>query len=445
MTDRVRTLPVKVDQDGVFRAAEPRGLLSDLARKAADLVVRVLSLRSSEGWMGGGGDSHANEAVNESTVLSLSSAWACINLIAGVTGTLPFHVMRKSAQGVPEVVEGHWLERLLDQPNLDQTSVDMLEFVAACLEFRGNAYLEKRRLLAGGSIIALEPLYPDVMEVKRNGETGRLQYHFPGPRGEPRVLDQDDVWHIRGFGGGPLGGISTLAFGRHAFGLALAIDKSAGSTFRNGIKPSGILKFKDWLKPDKREAAHARLIADHGQAHQSGRPLVLEGGVEWQQISFSPQDSQMLQSRSFSVEDICRFFGVPPVLVGHTEKVSAWGSGIQEITLGFVKYALRRRLKRIEKSARQQLLSPQERAAGLYLRFDLRGLMRGDDKGRAEFYEIMSRIGAFDIDYIRSQEDLAPLPNGAGSLPRMQVQNVPLTSLEVSVPAPKPAAPRAGG
>lgn len=434
MSDRIKALTVGADGQVASRSSSSRSAFwHGLSQKAAQLVSRLI-MSAPEGWPISNEGSHAGEAVNDEAVLSLSTAWACVNLYAGLTGTLPIHVWKKDAAGVPKIQDSHWLELLLQDPNLDQTVVDMLEWLAGSLELRGNGFYEKRK--RGGRIVALEPM-PSTTEVRRNSR-GRLEYRFPGEDGRTRVLDQDFVWHVRGFGGGPLGGLSTLSFGRHAFGLAIATDRSAGTTFKNGVRPSGILKFKDWLKSEKRQAAHDKLTAEHTSAMNSGKPLVLEGGVEWEQISFSPQDSQMLESRAFSVEDICRFFGVPPVLVGHTEKTSSWGTGVSEIVLGFVKFQFRRRLKRIEKSADKQLLSPAERAEGYYVRFDLEGLLRGSPEERAKFYEIMTRIGVYEVDYVRGLENLPPLPNGAGSLPRMQAQNVPLTSLEVAVPAKTP-------
>lgn len=434
MSDRVKLMTLSPDGRVSSRSSESRSAFwLGLATKAASLVRRI-TMTEAESWPMQHEGSHAGETVNEETLLSLSAAWACVNLIAGLTGTLPFHVWKNDANGVPQIASDFWLERILQDPNIDQTCVDMLEWLAGSLELRGNGFYEKRR--QGGRIIALEPM-PATTAVKRNAR-GRLEYRFPGDDGRTRVLDQDDVWHVRGFGGGPLGGLSTLSFGRHAFGLAIATDRAAGSTFANGVRPSGVLKFKDWLKGEKRQAAHEKLTREHVSAMNTGKPLVLEGGVEWQQISFSPEDSQMLQSRGFSVEDVCRFFGVPPVLVGHTEKTSSWGTGVAEITLGFVKFNLRRRLKRIEKSADKQLLTAQERAAGYYTRFDLEGLLRGSPLERARFYEIMTRIGTYEVDYVRRLENLPPLPNGAGSVPRMQAQNVPLTSLQVAVPAETP-------
>ena len=142
----------------------------------------------------------------------------------------------------------------------------------------------------------------------------------------------------------------------------------------------------------------------------------------------------MLASRGFSVEEICRLFGVPPVLAGHTEKVSAWGTGIQEIAGGWVKFGMRRRFKRIEASGDQQLLSAQEVGQGYFLRYNIEALLRADSKARAAFYEIMTRAGIMTINECRRLEGLPPVPGG--DVPRMQAQNVPISAALQAVPVP---------
>lgn len=420
------------------------GLGTWLREKAAGFFTNVLSLTSREGWPVEG--SNAGEPVSTESLLSLSPAWGCVNLWCGVVGTLPWGVFRRDPRtGLPQEMPDHWLNLLLKSPNLDQTSVDFLEFITASLEMRGNAYVWKRRLTPGGRIISFSCIRPDFCSVRRSPSNGRLLYRFTEVEtGHLQEVDQDEIWHIRGPGGSPLGGLSTIAFGRHAFGLSIATDKAASTTYRNGVRPSGVLRFKEWLKPERREAAHAKLMEDHTGAIAAGKPLVLEGGVEWSQISFSPQDAQLLESRAFSVEDICRWFQVPPILVGHSKDVTAWGSGIVEIVLGFVKFGLRRRVKRLEKSMEQQLLSAEERGQGYYIRFDMEGLLRGDPKARADFYEIMTRIGVYTIDDCREKEGMPPYPNGIGSVPRLQAQYVPLgvnvaTGEVAMLPAPSPA------
>src|SRR3546814_10042682 len=96
--------------------------------------------------------------------------------------------------------------------------------------------------------------------------------------------------------------------------------------------------------------------------------------------------SDLLESRAFSVEEICRFFGVPPFMVGHTEKSTSWGTGLEQQTLGFQKFTLRRRLKRIEQALEKQILTPRDRADGITIEFNLEGLLRADSSARADFY-----------------------------------------------------------
>ena len=420
--DLVQVIPTgSPDRDGWFA-------------KAVGFVVRRLTLINREGW--GGDATTSGESVTTESLLGLSSAWACVNLLAGTIGTLPWNVWRTNPRnGFPEVASGHWLQLLFNAPNLDQTRVDFLEYLAASLELHGNAYCRKGRLVDGGAIVSLVPYNPEpgAVAVRRRSDTGALEYRFADWRGNIETLPASEVWHIRGFGGHPLGGLSTLAFGRQAFGLSQALDRVASATFRNGARPSGALSYADWLTEPRKIQARASLDGFTGAAN-AGKPLLLEGGVKWEQLSFAPEEAQMLQSRAFGVEEICRFFGVPPVLVGHTEKVSSWGTGIGEIVLGFVKFTLRRRVKRMETSADLQLLSAAERGQGLFTRFDLEGLLRADSKGRAAFYEVMTRAGVMTINECRRLENLPPVPGG--DVPRMQAQNVPIGAALQAVPVP---------
>jgi len=158
----------------------------------------------------------------------------------------------------------------------------------------------------------------------------------------------------------------------------------------------------------------------------AGRPMVLEGGTKWQQLTINPEDAQMLQSRGFSVEEVCRFFGVPPHMVGHTQNSTSWGTGLEQQTLGFQKFTLRRRLKRIEQASEKQLLTPTERAEGITIEFNLEGLLRADSAARASFYATMVQNGIYTRNEVRALENMPPKP-GADEL-TVQAQNVPVGS-----------------
>lgn len=395
-----------------------------LAFKAASTVARMLSIENTDGWYASGmGD--AGEPVTDSSVLSISSAWACINLLSGTIASLPLMVYRRDAKGVREVYRDHPLYRLLhDSPNYDQTAVDFWEFIAASIEMRGNAYARIERNSRG--IASLMPVNPALMGVRRL-QNGSIEYRW-SQDGRYFVETDKTMLHIRGFGGNPLGGMSTLHYGRHTFSLARAIDKSASSTFKNGMRPSGVLTFDKWLTPEQRKLAEEKLASKFQTAADTGKPMILEGGTKWEQLTLAPEDAQMLESRSFSVEEVCRFFGVPPFMIGHTEKTTSWGSGIEQQTLGFQKFTLRRRLKRIEQAIEKQLLTTADRASGVSVEFNLEGLLRADSAGRARFYQQMTQIGAMTINEVRDLENLPPVDGG--DIPRMQMQNKPISEID---------------
>lgn len=388
-------------------------------------IVRRLDVREPDGLISNSMRGDAGEVVTDDTVLSLSAVWACVNLIAGTIASLPLVVYRTDNQGRRTVARDHKLYRVLhDSPNYDQTAVDFWEFVSASIELWGNAYARISR--SGSDIASLHPIAPNLVSVRRLA-SGTIEYRWTED-GKSFVETDKTMLHIRGFGGNPLGGMSTLHFGRHAFSLARAVDRSAGSTFRHGLRPSGVLTFEKWLTPEQREVAEQKLNEKFLGAMNAGRPLILEGGTKWEQLTISPDDAQLLQSRGFSIEEICRFFGTPPFMIGHTEKTTSWGTGLEQQTLGFQKFTLRRRLKRIEQALEKQLLTPNDRANRITIEFNLEGLLRGDSAGRARFYQQMTQIGAMTINEVRALENLPPVDGG--DVPRMQMQNMPITEID---------------
>lgn len=400
--------------------------------KAAGAIVPNLTIRQPDGWYADSHRGDAGEVVTDQSVLGLSAVWACVNLLSGTIASLPLMVYRNDARGERQVASDHPLYRVLhDSPNYDQTALDFWEFVQASLELWGNAYARVER--SGSKVTGLHPILPSLVTVRRLAN-GSLEYRWSQEGKSYRESDAT-MLHVRGFGGNPLGGMSTLHFGRNTFSLARAIERSSGSMFKNGMRPSVQLVFPEWLTPEQRELAKTTLSEQYLGAMNAGKPWISEGGAKVEAISINPDDAQMLESRGFSVEEICRFFGVPPHMIGHTEKTTSWGTGLEQQTLGFQKFTLRRRLKRIEQALEKQLLTVQERAGGFRIEFNLEGLLRADSKGRSEFYRSMTQIGAMTINEVRALENLPPVEGG--DVPRMQMQNIPITDAgQEALPAP---------
>ena len=357
--------------------------------------------------------------------IGLSATWACVNLIAGTIGSLPLMVYRTDARGVRTVAKDHPLYFVLhDSPNFDQSRLDFWEVMAAAIELQGNAFaaIERR---GNGVVYSLTPIRPDVVTVRRK-TSGFLEYEW-SEDGKRVVRNVGEVLHIRGPMGSALGGVSTLATCRKAFASAMAADNAARSMFSNGLRPSGVLSTDASISLTKEQRAEFNeyLGENFAGSINSGRPMLLDRGMKWEQINITPEDAQMLDSRKFGGEEICRIFGVPPVMIGYGDKTSNWGTGVEQQMLIFKQMTLSRRLQRIEQALMKQLLTPADKASGITVEFNLEGLLRGDSEGRASFYQTMTGIGAMTINEVRAKENLPPVPGG--EVARMQMQNVPIT------------------
>jgi HK97 family phage portal protein len=410
----------------LFPGFEQRAILPAISSENRDNFERnSLTVSTYNDWL---------DRLGTNYVLGLTAAWACVNLLAGTIASLPLMVYRTGPGGVRTPARDHPLYRVLhDSPNADQTALDFWEFVCASLELRGNSYAEIERGVSG-QVIGLYPIRPEAVRVSRN-TAGRLQYKW-NEAGQEVTRDQDEVFHIRGFGGNPLGGLSTLAACSGTFGANATLEGAAANVFANGVRPSGILSTDKTMTPEQRTVAEGLLQQKFVGAVNAGRPMLLDNGVKWEQLTINPEDAQMLESRRFGVEEICRIFGVPPHMVGHTENSTSWGTGIEQQTLGFQKFTLRRRMKRIEQAIGKQLMTPADRASGIIAEFNLEGLLRGDSEGRAKVNEINLRNKVLTINEVRAQDNLPPV--SWGDRPWGQMQDLQLNELG-EVPA-KPVA-----
>jgi HK97 family phage portal protein len=193
------------------------------------------------------------------------------------------------------------------------------------------------------------------------------------------VLASDNVLHLKNLGNGTTG-LAKLEFMRSTTDEAAKAQQSAGKIFGNGGKPTGILMIDKVLKPEQRIAIKNNFL-DMSEGSTS-RLHLLEAEMKYQQLSLSPADQQLLETRKFSVEEICRWFDVPPVLVHHSN-VTAWGSGIEQLVQGFYTLAIRPLLINIEQSTRKRVMTPGQRARGS-VEHSLDALLRGNPKDRAE-------------------------------------------------------------
>lgn len=376
----------------------------------------------------------AGESVSVQGALNLSAWWAASRITSQTVASLSFEVMEPGPDGVKVRAPDHPLQRLLDgSPNADQTAIEFWEGRVLGLCTTGNGFAEKVEGTQG--LVALNPLPADT--VVRRAVSGDLEYRFLD-RGKYEVLPADKIFHIKGFGDGDVG-MSPVAYARQTLSIVMATEKLAGQSFSKGLRSKGffIMPGGGRLTAEQRADARKTLIeANSGSdAPWAG---ILEGGVDFKSVAISMKDAEMLMNRRFNVEDICRWLGIPPVIIGHSaEGQTMWGTGVDSIMRAWYTLGLRTYLKRIEQAIFKRVLTVEQRAAGLSVRINYEDLLRADTAARATFYTSMLQDGVFTINEVRRREGLPPVEGG--DVPRIQMQNTPITASAPQTDLTRPA------
>lgn len=399
-----------------------------LKAAVSDWVGQSVGLTDSSfwsSWLSGG--NWSGQAVNTRSALQLSAAWACVRLIAETLSTLPMSLSRTRSGGSKEPAASHSLYSLLrTQPNAYMSAVDFWQAYLASLLLWGNAYAEKR-MTASGIITGIDFLNPEHV-TRRVRSDGSIEWKYRDAETRTtRIIAEEAMWHTTAFTLDGKMGISPISMGANVLGGAIAADKASAHTFSSGMKSSGLVTIgQQTLKPAQREdiRQHVKKVSDDGGV------MVLEMGMGFQQVSMNPQDAELLATRGFNVEEICRWFRVPPFMVGHSEKSTSWGTGIEQQMIGFITFVLRPWCVRIEQSVRRNLLTPVERLT-MSAEFALEALLRGDSASRSAFYSQMVQNGIMTRDDVRRLENL-PLMGGNANVLTVQSNLLPIDALGIN-------------
>ena len=350
----------------------------------------------------------SGKSVTVNSALQLSAVWACVRFVSETASTLPLKLYEEKADGSRELAKNHPLYNVLCKtPNYEMTQSRFMQFVVASILLWGNAYVEKKYI--GKRIISLEPLLPQHVTVSRNKATGQLEYRYTKD-GVERKIDEKDIMHIRGFGIVGVMGVFTISKGRETFGTAMAAEQSAGKFFENGLQTSGFLSTADKLNDVQRSRLMGHISRFMG-SRNAGRVMVLEHGMTYQGITMNPEAAQMLQTRAFEVEEICRWFRVLPIMIGHFDKQSSWASSAEAQDVQILKYTFRPLLVNIEQEISRCLIGRMESDV-IYPQFNVEGLLRADSVTRSNYYNSSLNNGWMSRNEVRAKENLPPIEGG---------------------------------
>lgn len=348
--------------------------------------------------------------VTVDSALQLSAVFACVRLVSETVSTLPLKLYRANDDGSSSLAKDHPLyDVLCSSPNYEMTQSRFLLFIVASIVLWGNSYTEIIRSPISKRIISLDPLLPQNVQVLRNKENGSLQYFYT-EEGVRREISEKNIMHIRGFGVDGVMGVYTIGKGRETFGTAMSAEQAAGKFFENGLQTSGFLSTEAKVTPEQR-AQLKNSIEKFMGSKNAGKVMVLENGYTYNGITMNPEAAQMLETRSFEIEEICRWFRVPPFMIGHLDKQSSWASSAEAQDLQFLKYSLRPLLVNIEQEISRCLIGRGDKDT-FFVSFNIEGLLRADSKTRSEYYASAANNGWMSRNEIRQKENLPPIPGG---------------------------------
>jgi HK97 family phage portal protein len=346
----------------------------------------------------------AGLALTEQQTLELSTVWACVSIIASAIGSCRWNIYQPLGPRKKQLLYDDPLAWTLNtRPNPDMTAIGFREAMLMCGIAFGNSYAEIVRDGAG-RVTQLWPLsYPHTVQLRRDEKTWALYYQVITPDGELVRLEQRDMFHLRGPGLHGLMGDNIVARAAKSLAVAAAQERYSASFFGQGANPGGVLTAPGTVS----DPQHERLKKDWAEKKQgpenAHRPMILENGWKWEANEIDPQKSQLTEGRQFSVEDICRWFNVPPHKVQHL--LHATFSNIEHQSIEFARDTCTPWARRLEQEADYKLF-PQGRQPYRETCIDLEPLKEGDAKSRADAAAVWRQNGIKTANEIREREGL---------------------------------------
>ena len=345
-------------------------------------------------------------SVTPENSLSITAVYAAVKIISESVSMLPWSVFNidGNTRTLANADPRHWL--LHRKPNRFQNTIEYRQLMMTYLLLKGRAVSEII-INKSGVVTDLIPLHPDHITVFRAPD-GRLAYSHRPPEGKSRVLLQDEVVDVRGISYDGVRCLSPIEANAEALGVGKASEIYAAKYFGNGTVVSGVLE----TDTEMTDTTYKRLkewTERHQGVARSHNPAILEGGLKWKSISINPEDAQLLETRSHSVEDVARIFRIPAYKLQRMDSVKF--NTTEQQAIDFNTDTLTPNIKTLELAHDMVLFSEKEQRK-LVSTISLLDLNGADSKTRVEYYRGMFNMGSMSPNEIRASEGMNPIKDG---------------------------------
>lgn len=344
--------------------------------------------------------------------LSIPAVSRATSLIVDTISGLPFQ-LRRDLDTLPTP---YWLDdpQLLRpdmrvMSNVQPGRLNRMEFFgqwifSALIHGNGFIYVDERDVTGAPKPGSLYILHPELVDYIpgtgyfiRNANTTEYEY-----------IPDGKLIHLRNFGELDERNFGIGVIRRHAVSMLVANNLRAytGQVYKSGI-PQGILKVSNPnLTPEQAEGIKSKWLENHGNKRSIA---VLNSTTEFQPLSISPVDAQLMQMAQMSIADIALAFGIDPYQLGGSSDTNTYAN-VESRNIAFVQNTLLPWIRRIEETLNA------ETARGTNIKINLSGLLRADTSTRTASYVAGIQNGWLTVDEVRAFEDLPPLPAGGANV-----------------------------
>lgn len=359
------------------------------------------------------GDLFPEGEASQGNAETLSAVSAAHRIFTDSIASMPWMVRRKQGQERLEV--SHPLETVLKmRANEAQSPAMCMKVWLSQAFWYGTGYLYIRRN-ARGAVEELIPLPSEGAVRSVDYDTGAVWYGFTAQDERRGLLNRRFqgselmIYHFQTYDG--IRGRGLLDLAREVIATDVTAQRYNQRFYKTGANISGIIQVEGEVNEDAKKIIREDFEKFSAGMDNAFRTAVLDLGMKYTPIGISQRDSQFIEGRTFAVDEISRFTGIPQYML-QTGK-QAYESNEQQ-RLDFVVTTLMPHVVRIEQEANLKLLGLDAMKQGFYLKQNEMGMLRGDDKSRADYYEKMLQNGIYNQDECRALEDKAPLPDGLG-------------------------------
>ena len=367
--------------------------------------------------------------------MSVAAFHACVRVLAEGVAGLPFHLLREVAGGSKERAGDHHLYEILHRkPNSWQSSYEFRETLVQHVATWGNAYVLKV-YDRSGRVEELVPLHPSNVNVSQLENRALVYDYLPTPDSDGRRFREDQIIHVRYLSDNGYLGMVPLALCGGVIELARSMDVYAQRFWQNDAKPGVILESSQPIPAEALDRMRQSWERVHRGVRNAGRTAVLPNGVTVRELSGqTAEQSQLVELRTFVVQEIARAMRVPCSMIGENSR-STYSNAEQE-SLNFVQNSLLSWCRRFESAFDRSLLGAMP---GYSVSLDVRGLLRGDSTTRAAYYSSLFSLGVLSPNDIRRLEDMPPIREEGADQYFIPTNN--FTSLADAAAADQPAEP----